>query len=147
MLNDGKGLNIMTTANITTRIRRRSINNSDTHTPMVRQWQLLEWLSSDPKGITVGKAAKVTGVSLKTIRRDLILLQKIGFDLEETEEEFNRKRWRVRQPFERLRSKKQQYQAIRQGLDLLLLQVEKVGDKRLLNDLEGIRKRVRRKCG
>ena len=137
----------MTTAHLTSRIRRRPVNGSDTHTPMIRQWQLLEWLSSDPKGITVGEAAKATGMSLKTIRRDLILLQKIGFDLEEIEEEFSRKRWRVRQPFERLRSKKQQYQAIRQGLDLLLLQVEKVGDKRLLDDLEGIRKRVKRKCG
>lgn len=113
---------------------------------MIRQWQLLEWLSSEPEGITVGDAADATGVSLRTIRRDLILLRKIGFDLEETEEEFNRKRWRVRQPFERLRSKRKQYQAIRQGLDLLLMQAEKVGDKRLLSDLEAMRKRVKRKC-
>ena len=83
----------------------------------------------------------------KTIRRDLILLRKIGFDLDETVEEFGRKRWRIRQPFERLRSKKRQYQAIREGLDLLLEQVDNVGDRRLVDDLKAIRKRVKRKCG
>ena len=139
-------MNIMTTTILASRIRRRPINSSATHTPMVRQWQLLEWLSSEPEGVTIAEAAEATAVDQKTIRRDLILLRKIGFDLEETVEERGRKRWRIRQPFERLRSKKRQYQAIRQGLDLLLMQVEKVGDKRLLNDLEAMRQRVVRKC-
>ena len=48
--------------------------------------------------------------------------------------------------FERLRSKKRQYQAIREGLDLLLEQVDNVGDKRLLSDLKAMRQRVVRKC-
>lgn len=136
----------MTTTILTSRIRRRSINSSATHTPMVRQWQLLEWLSSEPEGVSVGEAAEATGVNQKTIRRDLILLRKIGFDLEESVEERGRKRWRIRQPFERLRSKKRQYQAIREGLDLLLEQVDNVGDKRLLSDLKAMRQRVVRKC-
>jgi predicted DNA-binding transcriptional regulator YafY len=85
-------MNIMTTTILTSRIRRRSINKSATHTPMVRQWQLLEWLSSEPEGVTVAEAAIATGMDQKTIRRDLILLRKIGFDLDETVEEFGRKR-------------------------------------------------------
>ena len=133
--------------NLTSRIRRRPINKSATSTPLIRQWQLLEWLSSDPEGISVGEAAKATGMDLKTIRRDLILLREIGFDLEEAVEERGRKRWRIRNSFERLRSKKRQYQAIQENLDLVLMQVEKVGDKRLLDDLKAIRKRVKRKCG
>lgn len=137
----------MTTARITSRIRRRPINKSATHTPMVRQWQLLEWLSSNPEGISVGEAAKATGMNLKTIRRDLILLREIGFDLEETVEERGRKRWRIRNSFERLRSKKRQYQAIQENLDVLLMQVERVGDRRLLDDLKEMRKRVKRKSG
>lgn len=128
------------------RIRRRSTSSSAPHTPMVRQWQLLEWLSSEPEGVTVAEAAIATGMNQKTIRRDLILLRKIGFDLGETVEEFGRKRWRIRQSFERNRSKEQRYQAIRDSLDFLLEQVDRVGDKRLLDDLEAIRKRVKRKC-
>jgi len=137
----------MTMTNITSRIRRRPINKSATSTPLIRQWQLLEWLSSSPEGISVGEAAEATGMDLKTIRRDLILLRKIGFDLEETVEERGRKRWRIRNSFERLRSKKRQYQAIQENLDLVLTQVEKVGDKRLLDDLKAVRKRVKRKSG
>ena len=139
-------MNIMTTTILTSRIRRRSTSSSAPHTPMVRQWQLLEWLSSEPEGVSVVEAAEATGMDPKTIRRDLILLRKIGFDLDETVEDFGRKRWRIRQSFERHRSKKRRYQAIRDSLDLLLEQVDRVGDKRLLDDWEAIRKRVKRKC-
>ena len=128
------------------RIRRRSTGSSAPHTPMVRQWQLLEWLSSEPEGVTVAEAAIATGMDQKTIRRDLILLRKIGFDLDETVEERGRKRWRIRQSFERLRSKKRRYQAIRDSLDLLLEQVDRVGDRRLVDDLKAMRQRVVRKC-
>jgi len=79
---------------------------------MVRQWQLVEWLSADSKGITVAEAAEVFGVDIKTIRRDLILLGRLGFDLTATEEETGRKRWRIRRPFERLRTKRQRYRSI-----------------------------------
>ena len=139
-------MNTMTTAHLISRIRRRPVEVEHPHSPLIRQWHLLEWLSSEPEGITVGEAAEATGVDPKTIRRDLILLRNVGFDLEETVEDFGRKRWRIRQRFERLRSKRRQYQAIREGLDLLLMQAEKVGDKRLLNDLEAIRQRVVRRC-
>ena len=110
----------MTTTLLPSRIRRRPVKLSTPHSPLIRQWQLLEWLSSEPEGITVGEAAQATGVDQKTIRRDLIMLRKIGFDLEEKVEEFGRKRWRGRQPFERMRSKRRRYQMIRDGLDLLL---------------------------
>ena len=110
-----EGVNTMTPAHLTSRIRRRPVKLEYPHSPLFRQWQLLQWLSCKPEGVTVGEVAKVTGMSLKTIRRDLILLRELGFDLEELVEERGRKRWRVRQPFERLRSKKQQYQAIREG--------------------------------
>ena len=93
---------------------------------LVRQWHLLEWLSSETQGVTVEEAAQATGKDQKTIRRDLILLRKAGFDLEETVEDHGRKRWRIRQPFERLRSKRRQYEAIRSGLDTLLKQAAKL---------------------
>ena len=124
----------MTTTHFPSRIRRRSVPSDNT--PLVRQWQLLQWLSSE-----------ATGMDQKTIRRDLVLLRRIGFDLEELVEEHGRKRWRIRHPFERLRSKRRRYQAIGEGLDQLLAQVEKVGDKRLLKDLKRIEQRVKRKGG
>jgi predicted DNA-binding transcriptional regulator YafY len=128
------------------RIRRKPVTVSSAHAQLVRQWQLLEWLSSEPDGVTVKEAADATGVNEKTIRRDLIILRQIGFDLEETVEERGRKRWRVRQPFERLRSKRRQYEAIRDGLDVLMGQAAQVGDERLAHDLRAIRRRVARKA-
>ena len=92
------------------------------------------------------EAAQAAGKDQKTIRRDLILLRKAGFDLEETVEDHGRKRWRIRQPFERLRSKRRQYEAIRSGLDRLLKQAAKVEDSRLQDDLKAVRQRVMRKA-
>jgi len=131
---------------LTNRIRRKSVVVSSAHAQLVRQWQLLEWLSSAPGGVTVTEAAEATGVNDKTIRRDLIMLRKIGFHLEGTVEERGRKRWRVRRPFERLRSKRRKYKAIRGGLDMLLEQAAQVGDGRLVDDLRAIRRRVVRKA-
>jgi len=135
----------MTTNHLSSRIRRRSVAG-DNASPLLRQWGLLEWLSSEPEGVTVSEAAEYSGVHTKTVRRDLILLRKLGFDLDEVEEERGRKRWRILHSYERLRSKKRQYQAIREGLDQLLMQAEKVGDKRLHADLNNIRQRVKRRC-
>jgi predicted DNA-binding transcriptional regulator YafY len=132
----------MTRAPFGSQVRRRPIKVANPHTPLIRQWQLLKWLSSEPKGVTVGEAVKATGTSEKTVRRDLAVLRNVGFELTATVEGYGRKRWRIRQHSERLRSKKQRYQAIRDGLDLLLTQAEKLGDKRLLNDLAAIRQRV-----
>ena len=36
----------MTKTNLTSRIRRRPVNRSATSTLLIRQWQLLEWLSA-----------------------------------------------------------------------------------------------------
>ena len=136
----------MTTAHLKFLTCRRPVKVAHPHSPLIRQWQLVEWLSSEPEGVTAAEAAEAAGVDVRTIRRDLILLRKVGFDLEEAMEDHGRKRWRIRQPYERLRSKRQRYRAIREGLDRLLTQAENVGDKRLLKDLEAIRRRVVRRC-
>ena len=130
---------------LTTRIRR-PVKVSNPHSPLIRQWKLLELLASEPDGVTVQRFAKEAGTSEKTVRRDLIMLRKVGFDLAETVEDHGRKSWRVRQPFERLRSKRRQYESIRGTLDLLLMQVERVEDQRLVKDVRAIRGRVARKC-
>ena len=135
-----------TAASLTVRVRRRPVSIESVPSQLVRQWQLLEWLSSESQGVTVEEAAQAAGKDQKTIRRDLILLRKAGFDLEETVEDHGRKRWRIRQPFERLRSKRRQYEAIRSGLDTLLKQAAKVEDSRLQDDLKAVRQRVMRKA-
>lgn len=56
------------------------------NTPLIRQWQLLEWHASTTTGVRVAQAAKAFGVDTKTIRRDLVLLKHLGFDLKETGE-------------------------------------------------------------
>ena len=128
------------------RIQRRNVKATTPHSPLIRQWQLLEWLSSKPDGVSVREASEATGVDQKTIRRDLILLRKVGFDLEEVVGERGKKFWRVRQPFERLRSKKRQYRAILDSLDVVLMQAELAEDNRLAKDLKALRSRVNRKC-
>lgn len=82
----------------------------------------------------------------RTIRRDLILVRKVGFDLEETVEDHARKRWRIRQQFERRRSKRRQYRAIRNALDTLLEQAATPEDRRLVADLQPARRRAAQKC-
>jgi predicted DNA-binding transcriptional regulator YafY len=130
---------------LTFRIRRRQIEYHCPHSPLIRQWQLLECLSSTRNGVRVAEAAEGFAVDEKTIRRDLILLQRLGFDLEETVEEHGRKLWRLRHRFESLKSKKQQYRSILGLLDLLLVQAKQVEDHRLLSDLVAIQRRVARK--
>jgi len=94
----------------------------------------------------VRQAAEAMGVDLKSIRRDLVVLRAVGFDLEETVGFRGLKSWRVRQPFERLRSKKRRYETMRDTLDLLLEQAKQADDLRLLADLEAIRQRIDAKC-
>ena len=126
--------------------RRRRLRKLAAPTPMLRQWRLVELLSSDPEGITVAEAAGVFGVVLKTIRRDLILLRQLGFDLAEVKEDKGRKRWRIRAPFERLRTKCQKYRSLLGLLDMALEQTEAIGDERLAKDLGALRRRVARRC-
>jgi hypothetical protein len=61
---------------------------------LVRQWVLLRTLSARHHGASVEELAEELAVSGKTIRRDLRTFQAAGFPLEETVEQFGRKRWR-----------------------------------------------------
>ena len=63
--------------------------------PLVRQWVLLRALCARHYGATVKELAEELGVSLKTIRRDLDVLGGAGFPMEETVEQFGRKKWRI----------------------------------------------------
>jgi hypothetical protein len=67
-------------------------------TPLIRQWQLLEWLASTTTGVRVARAAKAFDVDAKMIRRDMILLRHLGFDLKETTEGPGRKVWWIDKP-------------------------------------------------
>ncbi|MCC6127297.1 MAG: WYL domain-containing protein [Pirellulales bacterium] len=63
--------------------------------PLVRQWLLLRTLSVRRYGVTIKELAEDSGVSEKTIRRDLETFQAAGFPLEEIVEEFGRKKWKL----------------------------------------------------
>lgn len=65
------------------------------NSPLLRQWKLLKALSASHLGVAVKDLAHEAGVSLKTVRRDLELLQEAGFPLEEHAVEFGRKQWRI----------------------------------------------------
>ena len=130
----------------TSHVRRRPVQSIGVHSPLIRQWKLLELLSSAPDGVTVQELTEATGRSDKTVRRDLILLRKVGFDLKESVGPYGRKSWRVGQRFERLRLPRKQYKAILDTLDALVMQVSLAGDRRLVVELQAIRRRVVRKC-
>ncbi len=78
---------------LTTRIRQ---DEGDEESTLARQWRLLKLLTFTPKGFTVKELVAVSGMSEKTIRRDLTFLKEVGFDVSETVEDFGRKLWRVR---------------------------------------------------
>ena len=61
--------------------------------PLVRQWTLLRALSRRPDGLTVKQMAEESGVSQKTIRRDLETFQEVGFPVRQTTGQFGRKQW------------------------------------------------------
>jgi proteasome accessory factor B len=63
--------------------------------PLIRQWLILRSLSVRRYGATVKELAEEHNVSEKTIRRDLETFQNAGFPLEETVEEFGRKKWKL----------------------------------------------------
>ena len=114
--------------------------------PIVRQLILIQRLTNDPEGVAVAKLAEEAGTGQKTIRRDLKRIREVGFDLKETIAERGKKYWRIRQPWERLRSKRKRYVLIRDSLDLLIQQASEVGDERLEDDFRAIWKRLGRKC-
>ncbi|MDA1017368.1 MAG: WYL domain-containing protein [Planctomycetota bacterium] len=67
---------------------------SDT-TSLLRQWTLLKTLSARRYGATVKELADETEVSIRTIRRDLETIARLGFPLEETVTEHGRKHWKL----------------------------------------------------
>jgi len=78
---------------LTTRIRQ---DDGDDESTLARQWRLLKLLTFKPKGFTVKELVALSGMSEKTIRRDLVFLKEVGFDVSETVEDFGRKLWRIR---------------------------------------------------
>ncbi len=73
----------------------RSQDGEEPH-PLVRQWRVLKLLTYSPKGFTVKELAALSGMCEKTVRRDLVLLQRAGFDMAEIVGDHGRKRWRIR---------------------------------------------------
>ena len=130
------------------RIRQRqSAAKEDDHdVPLIRQWRLLQLLATEPEGVAVREFAAEVGTSQKTIRRDLVMLRKAGFDLEPTVGRHGRKAWRLRHPHERLRSPRKRYELILEHLDELLLQADALDDANLVHRLRELRRRVQRKC-
>lgn len=63
--------------------------------PLLRHWSLLTALASRQRGMTIREMADDSGVSTRTIRRDLISLQSLGFPLRETVSDHGRKHWRL----------------------------------------------------
>jgi len=63
--------------------------------PLVRQWMLLRTLSARHGGASIGELVEEFAVSEKTIRRDLETFSAAGFPLEETVEQYGRKKWRL----------------------------------------------------
>ena len=78
---------------LTTRIRQ---DDGDDESTLARQWRLLKLLAFAPKGFTIKELEAVSGISEKTVRRDLALLKHVGFDVGETMEDFGRKLYRLR---------------------------------------------------
>lgn len=76
--------------------RIRSEDGSDDETPLARQWRVLKLLVFSPKGFTVKELAALSGISEKTVKRDLDFLKQVGFDVSETVGEFGRKSYRIR---------------------------------------------------
>jgi predicted ArsR family transcriptional regulator len=79
---------------LTTRIRPQ--NDGDEESALARQWRLLKLLTFAPKGFTVKELVAILGMSKKTVRRDLVFLKQVGFDVAETVGDYGRKSWRLR---------------------------------------------------
>ena len=62
-------------------------------TPLLRQWSLLTALGVRRRGMTVREMADETGANIRSIRRDLATLQRVGFPLTETVSDHGRKHW------------------------------------------------------
>lgn len=67
-------------------------------TPILRHWKILHALCARRLGTTVRELSQEMGVSEKTISRDLASLRDIGFPLQESVGEQNRKFWKIENP-------------------------------------------------
>ena len=114
------------------------------NTPLIRQWQLLEWLASTFTGVRVAQAAQAFNVDTKTIRRDLVLLKHLGFDLNETMEGPGRKVWRIEKPLKMPKTVRQEYRSIAELLDALMERVDELEDRGFRTDLQAFQMRVLR---
>jgi predicted DNA-binding transcriptional regulator YafY len=115
------------------------------NTPLIRQWQLLEWLVSTSTGVRVAQAAKAFNVDTKTIRRDLVLLKHLGFDLKETVEGPGRKVWRIDKSVKIPKNVRQEYRSIAELLDALMERADELEDRGFRTDLQAFQMRVLRK--
>ncbi len=126
----------------------RSQEGEEQH-PLVRQWRILKLLTYSPKGYTVKELAALSGMSEKTVRRDLIFLQNIGFDMSETVGEHGRKRWRIRRLPESMSVKgtvREKYGLIHDTLGDLHDAALIIGDSGLAVALERLQDWVGEKC-
>ncbi len=62
---------------------------------VIRQWQILREIETHRTGVTIHELAALTGVSSRTIRRDLQALQEAGFAVYDEGEENETKRWKL----------------------------------------------------
>jgi predicted ArsR family transcriptional regulator len=115
------------------------------NTPLILQWQLLKWLASISTGVRVAQAAKAFDVDTKTIRRDLVLLKHLGFELQETTEASGRKVWRIDKPIKMPKTVRQEYRSIAELLDALMERVGELEDEGFRTDLQAFQMRVLRK--
>ena len=68
---------------------------------VIRQWTILRELEAS-RGVTIRRLAETTGVTTRTIRRDLAALQEAGFPLYDVADDAT-KRWKLdTRPFRRL---------------------------------------------
>lgn len=63
----------------------------DASSKLMRQWRLLQIIAAASGMATIKSLVADTGMSEKTLRRDVALLRKVGFPVEETVGEFGRK--------------------------------------------------------
>ncbi|MDY0169367.1 MAG: hypothetical protein RBS80_22680 [Thermoguttaceae bacterium] len=116
---------------------------------IVRQWRILKLLTYSPEGFTVRELAVLSGMNEKTVRRDLVFLQHIGFDMAETVEERGRKRWRIRRLPESVSvrgSVREKYGLIHDTLGDLHDAALIVGDSGLAFALKRLQEWVEGKC-
>lgn len=67
---------------------------------VIRQWKILRAVEAARAGVTIHQLARDTGVTTRTIRRDLQALQEAGFAIFDEGEENETKKWKLdTQPF------------------------------------------------